>query len=110
VNKKYLKNQYEIYKEDMMDDLEFLGKCGEVIQKECIERNSSHNSDAEETLSLYATDEQWKKHPLMYELIMGEGLDDEMFEVAFNQPFYIEESVFKMVRADKNEIKVTKVS
>ena len=110
MNKKDFKNKYEVSEEDMYSDTEFLGRCGEVLQKECIERNSSHDSDVEKELSLYATDEQWKKHPLMYELIMGDGLDDDMLELAITQPFYVGDSVFKMERADKNEIKITKVS
>ena len=92
-----------------MPDREFLGRCGKILQMEVTERCSSHDSEEEEMLSIYATDKQWKKHPMIYELIMGDGLDDDLFELALNQPFYCNDMVFKAERTKKGEVKVTKV-
>ena len=78
-----------------MPDEEFLGRCGKILQMEVTKRLSSHDSEEEEELSLYATDEQWKKHPMMYELIMGDGLDDDEFELAITQTFYADGKEFK---------------
>ena len=73
------------------------------------ERLSSHDTDQEEFLLLYATNEQWKRHPMMYELVLGKGLDDELFELAINQTFYVDSSEFKMHKTKENEVVIKKV-
>ena len=78
-----------------MNDYEFIESVFKIIAMEVNERLSSHDSEEEEYLSLYATDEQWKKHPLMYELIMGNGLDDDEFDIAIDQPFYADGQEWK---------------
>ncbi len=92
MDKKHTKKEWEIAKEDEMTDTEFLGRCGQILQMEVNERWSSHDTDVEELLSMYATDEQWNKHPMMYELVMGNGLDDELFPLIFEQTFYVGKS------------------
>ena len=115
MNKKYTKEEYEINLAHQMADTEFLGRCGEILQMEVNERCSSHDSETEEMLSLYATDEQWKKHPMMYELIMGDGLDDDMFELIFDQTFYVGKSEkvanseWVAKKTEKGEVVCTKV-
>ena len=109
MNKKHAKDKWEIPKEHQMPDTEFLGRCGEILQMEITERLSSHDSETEEMSSLYATDEQWKKHPMMYELIMGEGLSDEELDIAMSQAFYMDDMTFKIKKTGKGEVKVTRV-
>ena len=115
MNKKYTKEEYEINLAHQMADTEFLGRCGEILQMEVNERWSIHDSDAEELLMFNATDEQWKKHPMMYELIMGDGLDDDMFELIFDQTFYVGKSEkvanseWVAKKTEKGEVVWTKV-
>ena len=78
-----------------MNDYEFIESVFKIIAMEINERLSSHDSEEEEYLSLYASNEQWKKHPMMYELIMGDGLDDDEFELAITQTFYADGKEFK---------------
>ena len=109
MKKKYTKEKFEIMKEHQLPDSEFLGRCAEILQMEVTKRCSSHDSPTEEELSLYATDEQWKKHPLMYELIMGDGLGDEEFDIAMSQPFYVDDMTFRVERTNKGEVKVSRI-
>ena len=95
MKKKFTKEKYEIQKEHQLSDMEFVESVLKILTMEVTERMSSHDSEEEEYLSLYATDEQWKKHPLMYELIMGDGLDDDEFEIAITQTFYADGKEFK---------------
>ena len=95
MDKKHTKKEWEIQKEHMMNDYDFIGSCFKIIAMEVIERWSSHDSEEEEFMSMYATDEQWAKHPLMYELILGNGLDDDEFELAIQQTFYADGKEFK---------------
>ena len=109
MKKKHTKEKWEIAKQQQMTDEDFMIECGKILQMEVTKRLSSHDSVEEEWLSLYATDEQWKKHPMMYELIMGDGLDDDLFELAINQEFYVVDRVFKTERTDKGELKVIRI-
>ena len=103
---KSLKKEWEIQAEHQLPDNEFIGRCGEILQMELTERCSSQDSDTEEMLSIYASDEQWKKHPLMYELIKGDGLDEDLFELLFEQIFYVGDNKFKMHRTKEGEVVV----
>ena len=109
MKKKYTKEKYEIKEEHQLPDTEFLGRCGEILQMEVTKRRSSQETDTEEMLCLYATDEQWKKHPMMYELIMGDGLSDEELDMAISQPFYADDMTFRVERTLKGEVKITKI-
>ena len=95
MKKKHTKEAYEIQKSSLMNDYEFIESVFKIIAMEINERLSSHDSEEEEYLSLYASNEQWKKHPMMYELIMGDGLDDDEFELAITQTFYADGKEFK---------------
>ena len=75
-------------RQSRLDDFEFMDYCFKIIDMELNQRESSHNSEEEEILSVYATKQQWVKHPLMHELILGNGLDDSLFKDAINQKFH----------------------
>ena len=91
MKKKFTKEEYEIQKEHQLSDMEFVESVLKILTMDVAERMSSHDSEEEEYLSLYATDEQWRKHPMMYALIMGDGLSDEEFDIAFNQKIFGEQ-------------------
>ena len=45
----------------------------------------------------------------MYELIMGDGLGDEEFDIAMSQPFYVDDMTFRVERTNKGEAKVSRI-
>ena len=82
--------QYELMKDAVLSDTAFLKYCLKILAYEKAERCSGRETEEAEQLQLYATNKQWKNHPLMYELIVGDGLDHDMFNLVFEQPFYVE--------------------
>ena len=92
---KFTAKESKQQRQSRLDDFEFMDYCFKVIAMEVNERGSSHDSEEEEILSLYATKKQWVKHPMMYELIMGNGLDDDEFNLAINQTFYADGQEWK---------------
>ena len=40
---------------------------------------------------------------MMYELVMGNGLDDEAFKVAINKPFYADGQEWKCDRSNNDK-------
>jgi hypothetical protein len=108
--KKYTKKEWEKQKDSELSDIEFIESCFRIIAMEVNERWSSHDSDEEEYLSMYATDKQWGKHPLMYELIIGGGLDDDEFELALEQTFYADGKQFKCAKFKKVEKIITYIA
>ena len=95
MKKKHTKEEWEIQKEHQFTDREFIESVLKILAMEVCERWSSHDSEEEESLMLYATNKQWSKHPLLYELIMGDGLDDDEFELALEQKLYADGEEFK---------------
>jgi len=85
---KFTAKESKKQRQSRLDDFEFMDYCFKIIEMEVNKRCSSHNTKEEEILSVYATKKQWVKHPLMHELIMGNGLDEEEFKVAIKQTFY----------------------
>ena len=86
-----------------LDDFEFMDYCFKIIDMELKERGCSHNTNEEQIISAFATKKQWFKHPMMYELIMGEGLDDDAFEIAINKPFYADGQEWKCERVNNDK-------
>jgi len=92
---KFTAKESKQQRQSRLDDFEFMDYCFKIIDMEMNERESSHNTKAAEILSVYATKKQWVKHPMMHELIMGNGLNDEQFRLAINQPFYADGQEWK---------------
>ena len=85
---KFTAKESKKQRQSRLDDFEFMDYCFKIIDMELDQRDSSRNTEEEEILSVYATKKQWVKHPMMHELVLGDGLDDEQFNLAINQPFY----------------------
>ena len=92
---KFTAKESKQQRQSRLDDFEFMDYCFKVIAMEVNERGSSNKTEEEETLSVYATKKQWVKHPMMYELIMGNGLDEDEFDIAIDQPFYADGQEWK---------------
>ena len=92
---KFTAKESKKQRQSRLDDFEFMDYCFKIIDMEVNKRGSSRNSDEEEILSVYATKKQWVKHPLMYELIMGSGIDEYDFKIAINQTFYADGQEWK---------------
>ena len=92
---KFTAKESKQQRQSRLDDFEFMDYCFKVIAMEVNERGSSDKTEEEEILSVYATKKQWVKHPMMYELIIGNGLEDDEFEVAIDQPFYADGQEWK---------------
>ena len=86
-------------RQSRLDDFEFMDYCFKIIDMELKVRESSHDTREEQILSVFATKKQWIKHPMMYELIMGDGLDDEAFKIAIDEPFYADGQEWKCERS-----------
>ena len=92
---KFTAKESKQQRQSRLDDFEFMDYCFKVIAMEVNERGSSDKTEEEEILSVYATKKQWVKHPMMYELIRGNGLDDDEFDIAIDQPFYADGQEWK---------------
>ena len=92
---KFTAKESKQQRQSRLDDFEFMDYCFKVIAMEVNERGSSDKTEEEEILSVYATKKQWVKHPMMYELIMGNGLDEDEFDIAIDQPFYADGQEWK---------------
>ena len=100
---KFTARESKKQRQSRLDDFEFMDYCFKIIDMEIINRESSHNTKEEEILSVYATKKQWVKHPLMHDLIMGNGLDDNQFKVAINQTFYADGQEWKCERSNEDK-------
>ena len=100
---KFSAKEMKKQRQSMLDDFEFMDYCFKIIYMEVDERGSSHNTREEQILSAFATKKQWIKHPMMYELVMGEGLDDNAFKVAINKPFYADGQEWKCERFNNDK-------
>ena len=96
---KFSAKEMKRQRQSRLDDFEFMDYCFKIIDMELNRRESSHNTREEHILSAFATKKQWLKHPMMYELVMGNGLDDEAFKVAINKPFYADGQEWKCERS-----------
>ena len=100
---KFSAKEMKRQRQSRLDDFEFMDYCFKIIDMELNKRESSHNTREEQILSAFATKKQWLKHPMMYELVMGNGLDDEAFEVAINKPFYADGQEWKCDRSNNDK-------
>ena len=92
---KFTAKESKKQRQSRLDDFEFMDYCFKIISMEVNERGSSHNTEEEEILIVFATKKQWVKHPMMHELIMGSGLNDIEFKTAINQTFYADGQEWK---------------